>query len=83
MSRKSDLELLDGSITQARADYHAAETYLAEIHYLRACNRLQRLRFRMVGSFLPSQNGQIHTYDTGMGYWTNWQAASLAPTMAG
>lgn len=82
MSRLTDLQLLDQSIEQAREDYHAAESYADELHFLRACNRLQRLRYRVTGSFLPAKNKLMNLYDVGMGYWTSWKAASLAPLVS-
>jgi hypothetical protein len=73
---------LDAAIRDARRRYHAAETFLESLAELRICHRLQVLRYRAYGSFLPRNDGWTYLFDTTIERWSHWKVVTMAPLSA-
>jgi hypothetical protein len=70
---------VDDLIRAARRAYQAAEDRATALIELRICNRLQRFRFRLFGSFLPHEDGTFWLFDTVMERWSSWQSVTMPP----
>lgn len=61
--------MIDASILKWRQVFHASRIESVAMHCLQKINDLQRLRFKVIGSYLPANNGKYYYLDLDRGKW--------------